>query len=55
LPIGQEGSASVEEQWTEEENHALAAVGFEPSGEEYDLWSKDGIWWGRNAALQKLG
>jgi hypothetical protein len=55
LPIRQGGSASGEEQWTEKENLALAAAGFELSGEEADMWSKDGVWFGRNAALQNLG
>jgi hypothetical protein len=54
LLVGQEGSDSGEEQWTESENQALVAEGFHSSGEEDDLWSKDGVWFGRNAALQNL-
>jgi hypothetical protein len=34
------------------ENRALMATGFEPTHED-DLWKKDGVWFGRNAALQK--
>jgi hypothetical protein len=34
------------------ENQALMAMGFEPTRED-DLWRKDGVWFGRNAALQK--
>ena len=34
------------------ENQALMATGFEPTDED-DLWKKDGVWFGRNAALQK--
>jgi hypothetical protein len=41
-----------EEQWSERENQDLVAEGFLPSGEEDDLWSKDGVWFGRKAALQ---
>jgi hypothetical protein len=52
--VWQGGSASGGEHWTERENRALVAAGFEPLGEENALWSKDGIWFGRNAALQKL-
>jgi hypothetical protein len=56
LLIRQEGNASGEVQWTEEsENQALVADGFETSGEEADLWSKDGVLFGRNAALQNSG
>ena len=37
----------------ESENQVLVAAGFAPSGQEDDdLWSKDGVWFGRNAALQ---
>ena len=39
-------------QRTERENQALIAVGFESTGEEDDLWIKDGVWFGRRAALQ---
>ena len=52
---GGSGSASGEGPWTERENRDLAAGGFESPGEEYDLWSKDGVWFGRKAALQNLG
>jgi hypothetical protein len=55
LPTSQEGSASGEEQWTEKENQALVASGFERHDQEADLWSKDGVLYGRNAALQNLG
>jgi hypothetical protein len=41
-----------EKQRTERENQALIAVDFESTGEEDDLWTKDGVWFGRNAALQ---
>ena len=41
-----------EKQLTERENQALIAVGFESTGEEDDLWTKDGVWFGRRAALQ---
>jgi hypothetical protein len=34
------------------ENQALLTTGFEPTHED-DLWKKDGVWFGRNAALQK--
>ena len=40
-------------QWTERENQALVAAGFESADEEDGLWSKDGVWFGREAALQK--
>ncbi len=41
-------------QQTERENQVLVAAGFETAGEEEDLWrNKDGVWYGRNAALQK--
>ena len=43
----------VEEQWAQRENQALFAAGFEPTYEENDLWIKDGVWFGRNAALQR--
>jgi hypothetical protein len=53
LLIWQGGSDSGEEQWTKErENRDLVAGGFEAPGEEDALWSKDGVWFGRNAALQ---
>ena len=55
LLIRQGGSASREGPWTERENRDLAAGGFESPGEEDDLWSKDGVWFGRKAALQNLG
>ena len=54
LVIWQGGSASGEGPWTERENRDLVAGGFESPGEEDDLWSKDGVWFGRNAALQNL-
>jgi hypothetical protein len=43
----------VEEQWAQRENQALVAAGFEPTYEENDLWIKDGVWFGRNAARQR--
>ena len=52
LLVGQEGSDSGEEQWTEGEDRDLVAGGFDRSGEEDGLWSKDGVWFGKNAALQ---
>jgi hypothetical protein len=40
-------------QRTERENQALIAAGFESTAQEDDLWrSKDGVWFGRNAAMQ---
>jgi hypothetical protein len=30
---------------------ALDAAGFESPGDEYDVWKKDGVWFGRIAAL----
>jgi hypothetical protein len=42
-------------QWTERENQALVAADFESTDEEDDLWrSKDGVWFGRNAAMQSV-
>jgi hypothetical protein len=34
------------------EEKALDAAGFESTEDEDDLWKKDGVWFGRNAALQ---
>ena len=34
------------------EDQALMATGFEPTNKD-DLWRKNGVWFGRNAALQK--
>jgi hypothetical protein len=54
LLIRREGSDSEKEQWTEEgENRALVAASFESTDDEDDLWKKDGVWFGRNAALQR--
>ncbi len=39
-------------QQTESENQALVAAGFETTDGEDDLWGKEGVWFGRNAALQ---
>ncbi len=39
-------------QQTERENQALVAAGFVTTDGEDDLWSKEGVWFGRNAALQ---
>ena len=56
LLIRREGSDSEIEQWTEEgENRALVATSFESTDDEDDLWKKDGVWFGRNAALQHPG
>ena len=53
LVIWQGGSDSGEGPSTERENQALVAAGFESTnGEDDDLWSKDGIYYGRKAALQ---
>ena len=43
------------QQWAESENQALVASGFESTNEDDDLWSKDGVLFGRNAALQSAG
>jgi hypothetical protein len=55
LPTRQEGNDSAQEQWTASEERALIGAGFERQDEEADLWSKDGVLYGRNAALQKVG
>jgi hypothetical protein len=56
LLMRQEGSYSGGEYWTERENRALVAAGFEPPPyEEDDMWSKDGVLFGRSAALQNSG
>jgi hypothetical protein len=34
------------------EDFALVAAGFEPTEEEGTLWRKDGVWFGKEAALQ---
>jgi hypothetical protein len=39
-------------QQTERENQALVAAGFVTTDGEDDLWSKEGVWFGRSAALQ---
>ncbi len=39
-------------QGTKRENQLLVAAGFESTDEEEALWIKDGVWYGRNAALQ---
>jgi hypothetical protein len=39
-------------QGTERENQLLVAAGYESTDQEDDLWTKDGVWFGRNAALQ---
>lgn len=39
-------------QGTERENQVLVAAGFESTDEEDDLWRKDDVWFGRNAAMQ---
>jgi hypothetical protein len=40
---------------TERENQLLVAAGFESTDEEDDVWIKDGVWYGRKAALQSAG
>ena len=40
---------------TERENQILVAAGFESTDEEDDVWIKDGVWYGRKAALQSAG
>jgi hypothetical protein len=37
--------------WRTEENSILAQAGFEPT-EEDALWRRQGVWYGREAALQ---
>jgi hypothetical protein len=50
-----ERALGVEEQWAQRENQALFAAGFEPTDiEKSALWIKDGVWYGRNAALQRV-
>ena len=39
--------------WQGMEEKALDAAGFESTEDEDDLWKKDGVWSGRNAALQR--
>jgi hypothetical protein len=46
------GGGDGRKQGLEKENQVLVAAGFESTEEEDDLWSKDGVWFGRNAALQ---
>ena len=54
--IWQWESGSGQGPWTEEsDNRALGIAGFERHDEEADLWSKDGVLFGRNAALQNSG
>jgi hypothetical protein len=36
------------------EDFALVAAGFEPTEEEGTLWRRDGVWFGREAALQSV-
>ena len=47
----QEGEMGAK-QGTERENQLLVAAGYESTDQEDDLWTKDGVWFGRNAALQ---
>ena len=42
-------------QWSGSENQALVATGFALTHEEADLWSKDGVLFGRKAALDSAG
>ena len=51
----QEGIYLGAGQWAESENQALVAAGFTLTYEEADLWSKDGVLFGRKAALASLG
>ena len=51
----QEGIYLGAGQWAESENRALVAAGFRLTHEEADLWSKDGVSFGRKAALQSAG
>jgi hypothetical protein len=39
-------------QWAQSENQALVVAGFALMHEEADLWSKDGVLFGRKAALE---
>jgi hypothetical protein len=41
--------------WAESENQALVAAGFALMYEKDDLWSKDGVLFGRKAALASAG
>jgi hypothetical protein len=41
--------------WQGMEEKALVAAGFETTDDEDDLWKKDGVWFGRDAALQHGG
>jgi hypothetical protein len=54
-PRQQEGIYLGAGQWAESENQALVAAGFALMNEEYNLWSKDGVLFGRKAALQAAG
>jgi hypothetical protein len=39
--------------WRKLENTIMAQAGFEPAGEENEeLWRRQGLWYGRQAALQ---
>jgi hypothetical protein len=40
------------ERYKRQEDALLVAEGFEPA--EEDLWIRDGVWFGRGAALQQL-
>jgi hypothetical protein len=41
--------------WAESEKQALVAAGFVLMNEKDDLWSKDGVLFGRKAALDSAG
>ena len=43
------------QQRIEQEKRALLAAGFEPDKQGSNLWRKEGVWFGRKAALQKVG
>ena len=51
----QEGIYLGAGQWAESENRVLVATGFALTHEETDLWSKDGVLYGRKAALESAG
>ncbi len=43
------------QQRIEQEKLALLAAGFEPDKQWSNLWRMEGVWFGRKAALQKVG
>jgi hypothetical protein len=54
-PRQQEGIYLGAGQWAESENQALVASGFESTDKDNNLWNKDGVLFGRRAALQSAG